>query len=184
MPASSCAPWSIHFLRTSICAAVSFLPGFRRRHQLLGIGARNTLKKFALAALSRGDYRVFRAECSLLDVESQISLARFRVGPVAGETVLREDGQDLAPEVNGLFGPRHSGRGRKAGEEMKDPQPCAPAAAAAHSDEGSWAFRQTFGFEARSWESCQGRDRLPLSPPRPCGFNAKFGIDPGVDPRK
>ena len=82
------------------------LAGFRRRHQFVGILGRNALEELALAALARHDHRILGSEGPLLEVEPQVGLARVRIRPMAGEAVLRQDRQDVAPEIDWLLGRR------------------------------------------------------------------------------
>ena len=133
------APWSIHLLEELDLRGVSFLPDFGGGITSSGSVLDDAKKQLALAALARHDDRVFGPQRRLLDVEPQVGLSRLRVGPVAGEAVLREDRQDVAAEI--------------------DRSAVAPAMAAARESASHRGHRQQCGSTAGNASAVAGPGR-------------------------
>src|SRR5262249_6956775 len=81
------------------------LAGLARRHQLAGLLAGQALVQLALVGLARDDNCAELAS-GVTEVETEVGLAFFGVGAVAGEALVRQDGADVAVEVEfaGWFG--------------------------------------------------------------------------------
>ena len=75
------------------------------------------MKELAFAALARHDDRSLVRRTLSFDVEPQVGLSRFGVGPVAREAVLRENRQDVAAKVDRLWASAASARQRQEAEK-------------------------------------------------------------------
>ena len=90
------APCSIQRRKSSICAAVSFLPALDRRHALVVIVGGQPLKQLALRRIA-GNERLSPiaqvGESARLGIEPQLGLALALVGAVALVAVIRRIGR-------------------------------------------------------------------------------------------
>ena len=85
--------------------------GFRRRHHVLDVVRRDSPYELALAGVARLDDRPTGAhllERPFADIEPELRLALRRVGAMTAEAAIRQQGADLAGEVDpghgrGLF---------------------------------------------------------------------------------
>ena len=84
------------------------LVGFRRRHDLLGIGADEAGEKLGIRRVA-GDEGLL-GESLLPDIKSHLALASLRVGAVALEAVVGKDRPDVAVEPD-LVGAARQGNG-------------------------------------------------------------------------
>src|SRR5437016_3508307 len=76
--------------------------GTGRRHALLRVGGGDALEQLTLGQVARheGLPAVPRGESPFCRVEAEVGLALGLVGAVAGETVVRQDGPDVAVEFH------------------------------------------------------------------------------------
>ena len=78
-----------------------------RRHAKVGVVTCHTTEEYALLGVARHNgvqSRVQSSECVVALIKTQPGLALGIVGSVASEAVVREDGPDVAVEVDGVFG--------------------------------------------------------------------------------
>ena len=92
----------------------------RRRHLFIRIGAEQPAHDFAILGFA-GDQRHF-AGFGLLDgriaqVQTQTALDLLRVGPMAGKAIVRQDGPDIAVEID-----LRGGLNRRGGEQTQAPE--------------------------------------------------------------
>jgi hypothetical protein len=88
-----------------------------RGHDLVGVGGENAGDEFALFGIAGDDRSVAGTgggEGGVADVEAEFAFAGGGVGAVAVVAVFREDGLDVAAEVD--FSGRETGGGEKRGE--------------------------------------------------------------------
>ena len=92
-----------------------------RRHELEIILGADSQVELARGRVSGGDGAVAATilEGALPGIEPQVGIALVRVGAVAGEALVGEEGEDVAVEVDGLVFLRRRGSGR-----AQAAQPC------------------------------------------------------------
>src|SRR5579871_5091769 len=92
-------------------------------HQVVRIMRSDAEKKFALLQTVRSDGMpaLDFAEQTILRVEAQICFARIFVGAVTGVTIVRQDGTDVAIELDGFW--QRSSEGEAGGRQRRESNP-------------------------------------------------------------
>ena len=95
-------PLSDPLLQQRLLPIVQLLAGVRRRHQVVLVFGENAGHEFALRRLARhhGGIIAKVSQCPLTSVEAQIGLSMLSVRPVAGETIITQQGPNIPSEID------------------------------------------------------------------------------------